>query len=257
MSMEKVRLENVSKRYGSLLAVDSLTLKLEAGEIFGFLGPNGAGKTTTIKMIAGLLKPTSGKVYISGLDVLSSPKAAKAKLGYVPDSPFLYNRLTGREFLYLVAGLYGLDGDRLEKKLEWLFDMFGIGDWVDTYAGEYSHGMKQKIVLSSAIIQDPELLLIDEPMVGLDPESQRVVKDFCRLFAQMSGTSTGGGTVFMSTHTLSVAEEVCTHIGIIHKGKLLLLTTPEELKREATKRGLTLEGYFLELTGGGRKVHIP
>ena len=248
--MEKLRLENVSKRFGSLLAVDSLSITLTDGEIFGFLGPNGAGKTTTIKMIVGLLRPTIGKVKILGIDVLESPELAKSHLGYIPDTPFIYNRLTGREFLYFVAGLYNLDGDRLKKRLDWLLELFGIGDWADDYTEEYSHGMKQKIILASAIIHNPDLLIIDEPMVGLDPESQRVVKDFFRLFVQR------GGTVFMSTHTLSVAEEVCTRVGIINKGKLLKFTTPDELIQEAEMKGLTLERYFLELTGGGREVHI-
>ncbi len=249
--MERLKLKDLTKKFGDLTAVDSLSLSIQSGEIFGFLGPNGAGKTTTIKMIVGLLRPTAGTVFVSGLNVLKSPEQAKAKLGYIPDSPFIYNRLTGREFLYLVGGLYGLDGDLMEKKLEWVLDIFGVGDWIDNYTEEYSHGMKQKIVLASAIIHDPELLVIDEPMVGLDPESQRVVKDFFNLFAQR------GGTVFMSTHTLSVAEEICTRIGIIHKGKLLRTDSPQRLSQEAKQKELTLEGYFLELTGGGREVHIP
>ena len=251
MNKEKIRLEEVSKKYDGFLAVDKLSLSLHSGEVFGFLGPNGAGKTTTIKMIVGLLNPSSGRVYVDGLEVLKNPSLTKAKIGYIPDSPYLYSRLTGREFIYLVAGLYNLNSTDLQKRIDWLLDLFGIGDWVDNYSEEYSHGMKQKIVLASAIIHSPEILMVDEPMVGLDPESQKVVKDFFALYSE------SGGTVFMSTHTLSVAQEVCTKIGIINNGKLFCITTPEKLRNEAEQKGFTMEEYFLELTGGGRQVRFP
>ncbi len=231
-----IEMTGLTKRFGKTLAVDSLDLTIDRGELFGFLGPNGAGKTTTIKMITGLVKPTSGSVEVDGHDVQSEPEKAKSVIGYIPDTPYLYDRLTGREFLDLVGGLYDMPKAAVESRIEWLFELFGIEGWGDDFAGEYSHGMRQKIVMASALLHDPELIVIDEPMVGLDPQSQRLVKDV--LIELVSR----GKTVFMSTHTLSVAAELCTRIGLISKGKLME-TLPTASSEE-------LERRILKITGG-------
>ncbi|RKZ28626.1 ABC transporter ATP-binding protein [bacterium] len=238
-----IEMTGLTKRFGKTLAVDSLDLTIDRGELFGFLGPNGAGKTTTIKMITGLVKPTSGSVEVDGHDVQSEPEKAKSVIGYIPDTPYLYDRLTGREFLDLVGGLYDMPKAAVESRIEWLFELFGIEGWGDDFAGEYSHGMRQKIVMASALLHDPELIVIDEPMVGLDPQSQRLVKDV--LIELVSR----GKTVFMSTHTLSVAAELCTRIGLISKGKLME-TLPTASSEE-------LERRILKITGGERKVFFP
>jgi len=238
-----IEMTGLTKRFSKTLAVDSLDLTIDRGELFGFLGPNGAGKTTTIKMITGLVKPTSGSVEVDGHDVQSEPEKAKSVIGYIPDTPYLYDRLTGREFLDLVGGLYDMPKAAVESRIEWLFELFGIEGWGDDFAGEYSHGMRQKIVMASALLHDPELIVIDEPMVGLDPQSQRLVKDV--LIELVSR----GKTVFMSTHTLSVAAELCTRIGLISKGKLME-TLPTASSEE-------LERRILKITGGERKVFFP
>ncbi|MBN2542755.1 ABC transporter ATP-binding protein [bacterium] len=243
-----IKFENVTKKYGDTVAVEDLTMDIAKGEIFGFLGPNGAGKTTTIKMITGLLRPTRGTVHLNGIDVTKEPEKAKQIVGYVPDNPFIYERLTGREFLHLVGGLYNMDPDTIQKRLEWLCDLFGIGDWGDFIAAEYSHGMQQKVVMASALIHAPDIIVIDEPMVGLDPQSQKLVKDILKKLADR------GNTIFMSTHTLSVAEEVCTEIGIINKGNLMKRGTLDELREDAEMEGKSLEELFLSLTGGEKEV---
>jgi len=238
-----VELRGVSKKYIHTLAVKDLDLSVHRGEFFGFLGPNGAGKTTTIKMITGLVKPTKGVVRVAGIDVQENPVGVKRLLGYIPDTPYIYERLTAREFLNLVGGLYDMNRDLVEKRIDWLFDLFGVGEWGEDFAGEYSHGMRQKIVMASALLHDPELLVIDEPMVGLDPQSQRLVKDILTELVKR------GTTIFMSTHTLSVAAELCTQIALISKGKLI-----EILPRTANNE---LEKRILEITGGERKVFFP
>lgn len=241
--MNIIELSNLTKRYGDTLAVDNLTLNIERGELFGYLGPNGAGKTTTIKMITGLTKPTAGVVKIAGIDIQKEPERAKKIIGFIPDLPYIYDRLTGREFLNLVGGLFGMERELIENRIDWLFELFEVGDWGDNFAGEYSHGMRQKIVMASALMHDPELLVIDEPMVGLDPVSQRLVKD---ILLELVGK---GVTVFLSTHTLSIAAELCTKIGLISKGKLIE-TLPSAPESE-------LEKMILEITGGERKVFFP
>lgn len=238
-----VILDNVSKRYIQTLAVDSLDLTVKRGEFFGFLGPNGAGKTTTIKMITGLIKPTEGKVYVGEYNIQEQPEKAKSLLGYIPDTPYIYDRLTAREFLNLVGGLYDMPRELVESRIEWLFELFDVGTWGDDFAGEYSHGMRQKIVMASALLHDPDLLVIDEPMVGLDPQSQRLVKDI------MLELVNRGKTIFMSTHTLSVASELCTRIGLIAKGKLIETISATTLDN--------LEKRILEITGGERRVFFP
>ena len=219
-----VSFEAATKKYGNVTAVDNLDLTLYPGELFGFLGPNGAGKTTAMKMTAGLVKPTSGRVLISGYDIQINPLEAKRLFGYVPDSPYIYESLTGREFLHFTAGLYKLDHSTVVSRIEELSDMFGIGDWVDKRAGEYSHGMKQRVVTASAFLHEPKTIIIDEPMVGLDPNAVRMLKSIMRKFCG------NGGTVFFSTHTLSDAEELCDRVGIIHRGKLITCGKLDELR---------------------------
>ena len=229
----------LTKKYGDFTAVDDLTLEAAPGEIFGFLGPNGAGKTTTIRIICGLSLPTAGTVLVNGVDVVGDPVRAKSITGYVPDRPYLYEKLTGRELLHFVADLYSRDWRECEPRAIALLAYFGLGDWIDARIENLSHGMKQKLVIVSALVHDPALLVIDEPMVGLDALAQRQVK---LLFRRLVGE---GKCVFLTTHTLSVAEAVCDRIAIIHRGKIIASGTTAELKKESA-----LEDVFLELTYG-------
>ena len=208
-----VQIRNVTKKFGSFVAVDNLDLSIHKGEFFGFLGPNGAGKTTTIKMITGLYAPTSGSCLVNGYDVHLDPVPAKRCIGYVPDQPFLYEKLTGREFLYFIGGLFSMPVPLVKEKIEEFISIFEIGEFIDKRAEEYSQGMRQRVVLSAAMIHDPEVLVIDEPLVGLDPRSSRLVKD------TLKQKTTEGLTVFMSTHLLEIVEELCDRIAII-KGYL-------------------------------------
>jgi ABC-2 type transport system ATP-binding protein len=232
-----IEIRDLTKRYGDFTAVDRLTLRAVPGEIFGFLGPNGAGKTTTIRIIAGLSLPTSGEVLVDAIDVVAEPVRAKGAIGYVPDRPYLYEKLTARELLRFVADLYRRDwqthGPRAIDLLRW----FGLGDWIDARIENFSHGMKQKLVLVSALVHDPPILVIDEPMVGLDALAQRQVKQLLRRLADE------GKTILLTTHTLSVAEAVCDRIAIINHGRIVASGTTAELKRD-----LALEDAFLELT---------
>ncbi len=248
--MALLEIKNFTKRYGEVVAVDNLNLSVDRGELFGFLGPNGAGKTTTIKTIVGLLRPDEGQITIGGYDIVAQPEQAKRLIGYIPDNPYIYDRLTGREFLELVGSLYGMDKKLIHERIEFLFDLFGIEEWGDEYAAEYSHGMRQKVIMASAIMHDPALIVIDEPMVGLDPQSQRLVKGVMRKLIER------GTAIFMSTHTLSVAEEVCTRIGIIYKGKLMKVGTLEQLRADAKMEGKSLEDLFVALTGGEREIKL-
>ncbi len=248
--MALLEIKNFTKRYGDVVAVDNLNLSVDRGELFGFLGPNGAGKTTTIKTIVGLLRPDEGQITIGGYDIVTQPEQAKRLIGYIPDNPYIYDRLTGREFLELVGSLYGMDKKLIQERIEFLFDLFGIEEWGDEYAAEYSHGMRQKVIMASAIMHDPALIVIDEPMVGLDPQSQRLVKGVLRKLIER------GTAIFMSTHTLSVAEEVCTKIGIIYKGKLMKLGTLEQLRADAKMEGKSLEDLFVALTGGEKEIKL-
>lgn len=233
---------NLTKKFGSkLIAVNKLNLKVNKGEIFGFLGPNAAGKTTTIKLLAGLLKPTEGSACIGGYDVERDYVKAKSIVSYIPDMPYLYERLTGREFLRFVSEIYLLDEQSSAKKIEELLDIFNIKDSGDILIEEYSHGMRQKIVISAALLHDPEVIIVDEPMVGLDPKTARLVKD---VFRQ---NSEKGVTIFMSTHTLSVAEEICDRVGIIDNGNLVTVGTIDELRKMSGVTG-ELEEIFLKLT---------
>jgi ABC-2 type transport system ATP-binding protein len=245
-----IELINISKSYGKKRAVEDLSLTVKGGELFGFLGPNGAGKTTTIKIMTGLLRAESGQAKICGIDVARHPEAAKMKIGYVPDTPYLYEKLTAREYLEFAGGLYGVPHNELAARIEWLFDLFGMNGWADQRCEEYSHGMRQKVVFGAAFVHEPEVLVIDEPMVGLDPQSMRLVKDMLRLYASR------GVSIFISTHILSVAEEMCNRIGVVNNGRLVALGTLDELRREAAAEGDNLEGLFLKLTGGFKAANL-
>ncbi len=238
-----IELNDLTKRYGSTLAVDRLSLSVEKGEIFGFIGPNGAGKTTTIRMMAGVLGPTAGTVRISGIDMGSEPEAAKRLIGFIPDRPFLYEKLTGMEFLRFVSDLYGFTDGLFRKRAEELLIQFSLYDWSDHLIEAYSHGMKQRLIIASALLHEPKVIIVDEPMVGLDPAGIRMVKDLLRELAE-SGT-----TIFMSTHTLEIAEDLCNRIGVIHHGRLVALGSTGDLRGTAQLREGDLEDVFLRLTG--------
>jgi len=233
-----LRFEAVTKRYHNLVAVDRLTLDVQPGELFGFLGPNGAGKTTAIKLAAGLTRPTEGQVFIAGNDVQANPLEAKRLAGYVPDNPYIYEGLTGREFLHFCAGLYRMNGRDTARRVDVLQQRLAIGSWIDKRVAEYSHGMRQRVVMASAFLHPSRVILIDEPMVGLDPAAVRLVKGILQDFCDE------GGTVFLSTHTLSDAEELCDRVGIIHQGRLIACGTLEEVRQD----GRRLEDAFLTLT---------
>ncbi len=234
-----IELHHLTKRFGSFTAVDNVDLNVPVGQFFGFLGPNGAGKTTTIKMMTGLYEPTEGSCAISGLDIQRNPVQAKRTFGYVPDQPFLYDKLTGREFLQFVGGLYAIAPEDLGPKIEELQETFEIGSFIDKRAEEYSQGMRQRIVLSAALLHDPRVLIIDEPLVGLDPRSARLVKDTLK-----RKTGPGGITIFMSTHLLEIVEELCDRIAIIKDGRII----HEEVQGAQRTFDGQLEARFLELT---------
>ena len=240
-----IRLENLTKLYGSFVAVDDITLEVRQGELFGFLGPNGAGKTTALRMIAGILRPNGGRVLIGGDDVQANPIAAKQRLGFIPDRPFVYEKLTGGEFLRFVAGLYGQEGESVERRIAELLEVFELTSWRDELVEAYSHGMRQKLIISSALIHRPAYIVVDEPMVGLDPKAARLLKD---IFRQFVGK---GGTVLMSTHTLEVAEAMCDRVAILQHGKIVAAGTVADLRRQHRAGGdASLEELFLKLTGG-------
>lgn len=232
----------VSRNYGSKLAVDHLTLELPKGELFALLGHNGAGKTTTIKMLVGLLKPSCGHISIDGNDVVDQTRMASRCVGYVPDQPLLYDKLSGREFLTFVAEMHGLLPHESAARIEQEVERFGLGGFVDDLTESYSHGMKQRTVFASALLHNPQVLVIDEPLVGLDPHSIRLVKDL--LFELVAE----GVTVFMSTHTLTAAEEIAGRIGVMNQGKLLFLGTVDELRSLSTDENASLETLYLSMT---------
>jgi ABC-2 type transport system ATP-binding protein len=236
-----IELRNLTKKYGSFTAVDSIDLSVPDGELFGFLGPNGAGKTTTLRMIAGILQPTAGSIHLAGIDLSADPIAAKSKLGFIPDRPFIYEKLTGSEFLRFVAGLYGQDGEKVEHRARELMALFDLEEWGNELVESYSHGMRQKLIISSAFIHRPEVIVVDEPMVGLDPKAARILKDLFRAYVKR------GHTIMMSTHTLEVAETLCDRIAIIQQGKIRAVGKLSELRAEAAGAGL--EEIFLRLTG--------
>jgi len=244
-----IELLHLSKRFGNFYAVKDVTLKVFPGEIFGFLGPNGAGKTTTLRMMAGLMKPTSGRVLLDGKDVFRQPEEAKAILGYIPDRPYLYEKLTGEEFLEFIANLHQLSWeDGWRQRAEEFWEFFDLKDWRQELVGSYSHGMRQRLLISAALLPNPRVLIVDEPMVGLDPKGTRLVKDLFRDLARK------GVALFMSTHTLGIAEEMCHRIGIIHEGHLIALGTKEDLREQAKSSDDRLENLFLKLTEEEEKI---
>ena len=239
-----IAISNLMKRYGSFTAVDGISLEVAPGEIHGFLGPNGAGKTTTLRMIAGLLQPTAGRITVNGHDMAAEPEAAKASLGFIPDRPFIYDKLTAAEFLRFHAGLYGLDGD-MDARVREMLDLFELGRWENELVESFSHGMKQRLVMSAAFMHRPRAVLVDEPMVGLDPRGARLIKD---VFRRMSER---GVAILMSTHTLEVAEEMCHRVSIILKGRIIAHGTVDEVRGQAgTEHDTHLTSVFLKLTGG-------
>jgi len=237
-----IELKDLTKKYVDFPAVSNLNLSIQKGEIFGFIGPNGAGKTTTIKMIGGVLEPTSGSIMIAGISMKDHPEKAKSKIGFIPDRPYLYEKLTGMEFLKFVADLYGVDSNSFLQKARRHLKMFSLLDWSNELIESYSHGMKQRLIMAAALLHDPEVIIVDEPMVGLDPVAIMMVKDLFQNLAKQ------GVTVFMSTHTLKIAEDICDRIGVIHKGQLIATGTTEDLQREAQVTNADLEQVFLNLT---------
>jgi ABC-2 type transport system ATP-binding protein len=238
-----IELSGLTKRYGSFTAVDSLDLLVPRGELFGFLGPNGAGKTTTLRMLAGILRPTAGTAKIAGLDVWGDPVAAKSKLGFIPDRPFIYEKLTGVEFLRFVAGLYGQHGEAVERRGRELLALFDLEEWRDELVESYSHGMRQKLIIASAFVHRPEVIVVDEPHVGLDPKSIKILRDLFKEYTRR------GHTIMMSTHTLEVAERLCDRIAIIQGGKIRAQGTMDEIRRDVARGDEGLEQIFLRLTG--------
>ncbi len=238
-----ITIENLTKRFGKTLAVDNINLHVPEKEVMGFLGPNGAGKTTTIRMVAGLMKPDSGTIVLDGVNPAKEPERAKAITGFVPDRPYLYEKLTGWEFLEFIAGLYRVEQKELELVGMRYLTMFELVDWKDELVEGYSHGMKQRLIITAALLHKPKIFIIDEPMVGLDPRGVRLVKDLFTLMARERGMA-----VFLSTHTLAVAEEICTLITIIHKGRIIASDTPANIKSRIAKTGGNLEQAFLKLT---------
>ncbi len=237
--MAVIEIRNLTKIFDTVRAVDDLSLEVEEGEFFCFLGPNGAGKTTTIKILTGLLRPTSGAALIGGHDISKEPVKAKREIGYIPDHPYLYEKLSGREFMRFIAGMYKVDGDALDSKIDDLLEQFGIIEYADQLTEDYSHGMRQKLIFSSTFLHSPRVVIVDEPWVGLDPKSLRNVKDY------LKARSREAVTIFKSTHTLSIAQEIADRIGIIHRGNIVALGSVGEIMRGDTGN---LENIFLELT---------
>ena len=240
-----IELQNVTRTFGKLYAVKDLNLKIPDGELFTLLGPNGAGKTTTVKMITGLIKPSVGKIFINGIDVSEFPEKAKEIISYIPDQPFLYPELTGREFIIFVSRLCRMEQKDITMGMDSLIDVFRIGDWIDLPASMYSHGMRQKVIFIQALIHNPEVIVIDEPMVGLDPVSARIVKKILRERVR------NGVTVFMSTHSLDVAEEISDRVGVIDEGKLIEVGSMEKLLKTPSS---TLEDLYFSITEGEPNV---
>lgn len=240
--MSAIELKNLTKKYGSLTAVNNLNLEIEKGEIFGFLGPNGAGKTTTIKLLSGLLKPTSGTAKILGFDIQVNPIEAKSYIGLIPDEPNIYEKLTGREFLRFMGNIFKVENTVIVKKTTELLKIFDLQDRADELIQVYSHGMKQKIAIAGALIHSPKIIIFDEPTIGLDPKSARTIKDILKYRAE------SGDCIFMSTHILEIAERMCDRIGIINNGNLIAVGNMDELRHLSKSGKYNLEEIFLELT---------
>lgn len=236
-----IQTENLCKDYDGHQAVVDLNLDIKDGELFCFLGPNGAGKTTTIKMLTGLLQPSSGTARIAGYDIQTDPVEAKRRIGYIPDRPYLYEKLSGRDFMMFVGDMFGVDRAEVRRLTDHYFELFSLTRVRDDFIENYSHGMRQKLVFSASLMHDPEVVVVDEPMVGLDPKSVRIVKDLLRQETHK------GRTIFLSTHTLTIAEEIADRIGVIARGRVQFLGTLPEM-REALKRSGSLEELFLRIT---------
>jgi ABC-2 type transport system ATP-binding protein len=246
-----IEAEHLIKRFGEKAAVEDVSFSVQAGEIFGFLGPNGAGKTTTIKMIVGLLKPSAGTARVAGYDVQTKPLQAKAASGYVPDEPNLYSKLSARELLRFIGDLYELPASLVARRTDELLRLFDLTEAGDNLVDSYSHGMQQKTSLAAALLHDPKALILDEPTVGLDPKSARMIKDILRQIADR------GAAVMLSTHILEIAERMCDRIGIINKGQLVAVGTLDELRALGSSAGgASLEDIFLDLTGGAEYAEI-
>ncbi len=237
-----IEISSLTKRYGTFTAVRSLDLVVPGGQLFGFLGPNGAGKTTTMRMIAGILQPTAGSVRIAGHDLRRDPMSAKRALGFIPDRPFIYEKLTGMEFLRFSAALSGEHGADVDRRGQELLALFDLEGWRDELVESYSHGMRQKLIIASAFVHRPPVIVVDEPMVGLDPKSAKILRDLFREYTRR------GHTVMMSTHTLEIAETMCDRIGIMQRGELVACGSMEEL-RGVSGDDEALEDIFLRLTG--------
>jgi len=237
-----IELRNIVKRYDNIIAVNGLNLSVPQGSIFGFIGPNGAGKTTTIKILGGLIRPDKGEVFIKGIPMRTDPEKAKQIIGFIPDRPYLYEKLTGMEFLKFTADLYGVKETRFKDKAEDILERFGLLDWRHELIEAYSHGMRQRLIMSAAILHEPEILIVDEPMVGLDPAGIKMVKT---LFKELADK---GVSFFISTHTLSIAQDLCDQIGIIQRGKLIARGTLNDLQVQASATSGDLEAVFLKLT---------
>lgn len=245
-----IELQHLSKNFSKTVAVNDLTLNIQTGEVFGFIGPNGAGKTTTIKMMGGILEPSSGVVLICGVNMKTEPERAKSKIGFIPDQPYLYEKLTGMEFLNFTADLYKMNNEAFIQKAQDKLDMFSLSDWSNELIEAYSHGMKQRLIMAAALLHDPEVIIVDEPMVGLDPAAIKLVKELFRNLASE------GVTIFMSTHSLNVAEDVCDRIGIINKGSLIVTGTIEDLRQHADVMDAGLEQVFMRLTQENERAKI-
>ena len=245
-----IEIQNLVKRYGKFTAVDGVSLDVQPGEIHGFLGPNGAGKTTTIRMIAGLLKPTAGRILVNGHDTATEPEQAKASLGFIPDRPFVYEKLTAGEFLRFHAGLYGLDGPVISARAKEMLAIFELSRWENELVESFSHGMKQRLVMCAAFLHRPHAVVVDEPMVGLDPRGARLIKDVFRRMAAH------GVAILMSTHTLEVAQEMCDRISIILKGRIIARGTVAEIRAMGDSHDDQLTAVFLKLTGGSALQEI-
>ncbi len=245
-----IRIEALTKRYGALTAVDNLSLTVRPGEIYGFLGPNGAGKTSTIKILVGLLQPTAGRVSVAGHDMETDPDAAKRALGYVSDEPHPYDRLTGREFLLTMGALYGVEPGERQRRVTAMLELFDLARWGDELTESYSHGMKQKLMIGSALVHDPAVLVADEPLVGLDPRSARALKT---LFRELAGQ---GKTILLATHILEIAEKLCDRVGIIDRGRLVAEGSMEELRGRMRQPGINLEEVFMAVTGEGAEAEL-
>jgi len=237
-----IEIEKLSKSYGNFRAVNEISLRVHSGEIFGFLGVNGAGKTTTLRMLTGVLRPSAGIIRLGGYDMTSEPEKAKAITGFIPDRPYLYNKLTGREYLYFVADLREVRPEGLDERLDMLLTQYGLIEWQDELIEGFSHGMKQRLAMCASLVHEPKILIVDEPMVGLDPHGAKLLKTSFREYAQ------SGMAILLSTHSLNVAEELCDRLAIIHKGSVLAIGTLEEMRQRTGGANQRLEEIFLQLT---------